>query len=160
MCFFLRIRRQPRSTRTDTLFPYTTLFRSQKKGVFKTTQNDDIIAKALGGHMVKAGVKTAGFIGLNDAYGETWLKVFTELAKAHDIKIVATERYQRSDSSVTGQALKILSAKPDAVLVAGTGTAAVLPQATLVKQGYKGQFYQTHGAALPAFLKQIGRAHV
>src|SRR3546814_12851645 len=26
--FFLRIRRPPRSTRTDTLFPYTTLFRS------------------------------------------------------------------------------------------------------------------------------------
>src|SRR3546814_16677887 len=98
---------------------------AQKKWVFKTTQNDDIIAKALVGHMVKAGVKTAGFIGFNDAYGENWLKVFTELAKAHDIKIVATERYQRSDSSVTGQALKILSAKPDAVLVAGTGPAAV-----------------------------------
>src|SRR3546814_12373766 len=27
-CFFLMIRRPPRSTRTDTLFPYTTLFRS------------------------------------------------------------------------------------------------------------------------------------
>src|SRR3546814_19497960 len=27
--FFLMIRRPPRSTRTDTLFPYTTLFRSQ-----------------------------------------------------------------------------------------------------------------------------------
>jgi branched-chain amino acid transport system substrate-binding protein len=129
----------------------------QKKWVFKTTQNDDIIAKALVGHMVKSGVKTAGFIGFNDAYGENWLKVFTELAAAHDIKIVATERYQRSDSSVTGQALKVLSAKPDAVLVAGTGTAAVLPQATLAKQGYKGQIYQTHGAALPAFLKLGGK---
>src|SRR3546814_15696302 len=28
-CFFLMIRRPPRSTRTDTLFPYTTLFRSR-----------------------------------------------------------------------------------------------------------------------------------
>src|SRR3546814_20783487 len=28
--FFLMIRRPPRSTRTDTLFPYTTLFRSQR----------------------------------------------------------------------------------------------------------------------------------
>src|SRR3546814_13691746 len=28
LCFFLMIRRPPRSTRTDTLFPYTTLFRS------------------------------------------------------------------------------------------------------------------------------------
>lgn len=129
----------------------------EKKWVFKTTQNDDIIAKALVSHMAKSGIKTAGFMGLNDAYGENWLKVFTELAKQHNIKIVATERYQRSDSSVTGQALKVLAAKPDAVLVAGTGSAAVLPESTLAKQGYKGQFYQTHGAALPAFLKLGGK---
>src|SRR3546814_10340523 len=32
-CFFLMIRRPPRSTRTDTLFPYTTLFRSIADGV-------------------------------------------------------------------------------------------------------------------------------
>src|SRR3546814_3414353 len=30
--FFLMIRRPPRSTRTDTLFPYTTLFRSRRHG--------------------------------------------------------------------------------------------------------------------------------
>ncbi|NYT45365.1 ABC transporter substrate-binding protein [Alcaligenaceae bacterium] len=131
----------------------------EKKWVFKTTQNDDIIAKALVSHMASNGIKTAGFIGLNDAYGENWLKVFTELAQKNDIKIVAVERYQRSDQSVTGQALKVLTAKPDAVLVAGTGSAAVLPQTTLAKQGYKGQFYQTHGAALPAFLT-LGGKHV
>lgn len=129
----------------------------QKKWVFKTTQNDDIIAKALVDHMVKTHVKTAGFIGLNDAFGENWLKVFGKLAKQHNIKLVATERYQRSDSSVTGQALKIFAAKPDAVLIAGTGGAAVLPEVTLAKQGYKGTFYQTHGAALPAFLKLGGK---
>ncbi len=129
----------------------------EKKWVFKTTQNDDLIAKALVAHMVGAGVKSAGFIGFNDAYGENWLKVFGDLAKENNIRIVAVERYQRSDNSVTGQALKVLSAKPDAVLIAGTGTAAVLPQATLAKQGYKGQFYQTHGAALPAFLKLGGK---
>lgn len=130
----------------------------EKKWVFKTTQNDDIIAKALVQHMSRTGVQTAGFIGFNDAYGENWLKVFTDLAKQKKIRIVAVERYQRSDSSVTGQALKVLSARPDAVLIAGTGTAAALPQTTLAKQGYKGTFYQTHGAALPAFLKQAGTA--
>ncbi|CAM5440451.1 ABC transporter substrate-binding protein [Alcaligenes nematophilus] len=128
----------------------------QKKWVFKTTQNDDIIAQALVKHMVDTGVKTAGFLGFNDAYGESWLTVFKELAEANNIKIVATERYVRSDTSVTGQALKIYAAKPDVVLVAGTGAAAVLPQVTLVKQGYKGQIYQTHGAALPAFLSLGG----
>lgn len=128
----------------------------QKKWVFKPTQNDDLIAQALVEHMTKTGVKTLGFIGFNDAYGENWLNVITGLAKSNGINLVAVERYVRSDSSVTGQALKLLAAKPDAILVAGTGTAAVLPQATLAKQGYKGQFYQTHGAALPAFIKMGG----
>jgi len=129
----------------------------EKKWVFKTTQNDDIIARALVEHMAGHGIKTAGFMGLNDAYGENWLKVFTGLAEKHNIKIVAVERYQRSDSSVTGQALKVFAANPDAVLIAGTGSAAVLPETTLAKQGYKGKYYQTHGAALPAFLKLGGK---
>src|SRR3546814_19299867 len=74
---------------------------AQKKWVFKTTQNDDIIAKALVGHMVKAGVKPAGYIGFNEAYGENWLKGFTEMAKTQDTKNIATGRYQASDHSVS-----------------------------------------------------------
>src|SRR3546814_2388522 len=35
LLFFLMIRRPPRSTRTDTLFPYTTLFRSEKRVGFR-----------------------------------------------------------------------------------------------------------------------------
>ncbi|AWI74402.1 branched-chain amino acid ABC transporter substrate-binding protein [Parazoarcus communis] len=129
----------------------------QKKWVFKTTQNDDIIAKALTEHMVKAGVKTLGLIGTADPYGENWEKVMGGLAEANGIKIVASEKFQRSDSSVTGQALKILGAKPDAVLVTAPGGPSVLPQTTLFDMGYKGQMYQTHGAALPDFLKLGGK---
>lgn len=129
----------------------------QKKWVFKTTQNDDIIAKALTEHMVKAGVKTLGLIGTADPYGENWAKVMGGLAEANGIKIVASEKFQRSDSSVTGQALKILGAKPDAVLVTAPGGPSVLPQTTLFDMGYKGQMYQTHGAALPDFLKLGGK---
>ncbi|WP_026296164.1 ABC transporter substrate-binding protein [Aromatoleum toluclasticum] len=129
----------------------------KKKWVFKTTQNDDIIARALVEHMVKANVKTVGFIGVGDPYGENWYKVFSGLADKNGIQIVANERFQRQDASVTGQSLKILGAKPDAVLVAAAGGPAVLPQTTLVEQGYKGQIYQTHGAALPDFLKLGGK---
>jgi len=129
----------------------------QKKWVFKTTQNDDIIARALVDHMAKTGIKTVGFIGLNDPYGENWYKVFSGLAKDKGIKIIANERYMRTDSSVTGQSLKILAARPDAVLIAAPGGASVLPEATLYDQGYKGKFYQTHGAALPDFLKLGGK---
>lgn len=130
----------------------------QKKWAFKTTQNTGIIARALVQDMVARHIDTVGFIGFADAYGDDWLNVFKSLAQANSIRIVAVERYQRSDSSVTGQALKLLSAHPDAILIAGTGGAAALPQTTLFQQGYKGQFYQTHGAALPAFLKFAGKA--
>lgn len=129
----------------------------QKKWVFKTTQNDDIIAKALTEHMVKSGVKTLGLIGTADPFGENWGKVMAGLAEKNGIKIVASEKFQRSDSSVTGQALKIVGAKPDAVLVTAPGGPSVLPQTTLFDLGYKGQMYQTHGAALPDFLKLGGK---
>nr|WP_247894459.1 ABC transporter substrate-binding protein [Azospirillum sp. B510] len=129
----------------------------QKKWVFKTTQNDDLIAEALLDHMAKTGVKTAGFIGAADPFGDNWLKVFAEGLAKRGIKLVATERFQRQDTSLTAQGLKILSARPDAVLVAAPGSASVLPQTTLYDQGYRGKVYQTHGAALPDFLKLGGK---
>ncbi|WP_350446262.1 ABC transporter substrate-binding protein [Pseudomonas solani] len=129
----------------------------QKKWVFKTTQNDDLIAKALVDNMVARGVKTLGFIGTADPYGENWSKVMGAMAAEHGIKVVANERFQRQDTSVTGQSLKVLSARPDAVLVAAPGSSAVMPQTTLFDQGYRGQMYQTHGAALPDFLKLGGK---
>lgn len=129
----------------------------QKKWVFKTTQNDELIAAALLDHMAKSGVKTLGFIGTSDPYGENWAQVVKAGAAEKGIKVVADERFARQDTSVTGQALKVLSARPDAVLIAAPGTPAVLPQITLAERGYQGQFYQTHGAALPDFLKLGGK---
>ncbi|NNA65668.1 MULTISPECIES: ABC transporter substrate-binding protein [Pseudomonas] len=130
---------------------------AEKKWVFKTTQNDELIAKALFEHMARHQVKTLGLIGTADPYGENWAKVATALASEHGIRIVANERFQRQDTSITGQSLKVLAARPDAVLVAAPGSPAVMPQATLFDQGYRGQVYQTHGAALPDFLKLGGK---
>jgi branched-chain amino acid transport system substrate-binding protein len=126
---------------------------AKKRWVFKTTQNDDLIAAALVKHMVKTGVKTFGFIGFKDPYGENWHKVFVPMAEKAGIRLVATEYFQRTDPSVTGQSLKLLAAKPDAVLVAGVGGPAVLPQITLREQGYKGAIYQTHGVATDDFIR-------
>jgi branched-chain amino acid transport system substrate-binding protein len=131
----------------------------KKRWVFKTTQNDQLISDALIGHMVKAGVKTVGFIGFNDPYGEAWHGVFNAQAQKAGIKVVANERFLRTDSSVTGQVAKLMAAKPDAVLVAAAGGPTVLPQITLVDAGYKGRIYQTHGAAFPDFLR-LGGAKV
>ena len=128
----------------------------KKRWVFKTTQNDALISDALIAHMQKTGVKTVGFIGFNDPYGENWYNVFNAQAQKAGIKLVASERYLRSDGSVTGQVAKLMAAKPDAVLVAAAGGPTVLPHTTLIDAGYKGRIYQTHGAASPAFLSMGG----
>lgn len=130
----------------------------QKRWVFKTTQNDDLISQALVSHMAKHGVKTVGFIGFNDAYGESWYRTFVPMAEKVGIKLVANERYARSDQSVIGQVAKIILANPDAVLVGAAGGGTVLPHTTLVERGYKGQIYQTHGAATPDFVRLGGKA--
>lgn len=125
--------------------------------VFKTPQNDAQMAVAIVGHMSAAGVKTAAFIGFSDAYGEGWWGEFSKTAEGRGIKIVANERYNRVDTSVTGQVLKLMSANPDAVLIAGSGTPAALPQVTLKERGYKGHVYQTHGIANNDFLRVGGK---
>ena len=126
---------------------------AKKRWVYKTTQNDDLIASALLAHMVRHGVKTVGFIGFSDPYGDNWLKVFSALGDKAGVKVVASERYGRTDASVTGQTLKLIAAKPDAMLIAAVGGPAVLPQATLRDQGYKGPIYQTHAVATEDFIK-------
>lgn len=130
---------------------------AEKKWMFKPSQNDDIIAQALVDEMVRRGVKTLGLILAADAFGESWNQEMAGLTKRNGIEIVVTERFQRQDASVTGQSLRVAMAKPDAVLIAAPGGAAVLPQATLFDQGYKGQIYQTHGAAMDGFLKLGGK---
>ncbi len=130
---------------------------AQRHWVFKTPQNDSLMAEALVGHMVKAGVKTVAFIGFSDAYGDGWLTEFTKAATPAGISIVDVEKYARPDTSVTGQVLKMIASKPDAMFIAGAGTPAALPQRTLRERGYAGVIYQTHGVANADFLRVGGK---
>lgn len=125
--------------------------------VFTTPQSFTLMAIAMVQHMASNNVKTLGFIGYADPYGELWLKAIQDAAAAKGVTVNAVERYQRNDTSVTGQALKLMTAKPDAILIAGSGTPAVLPQSTLIERGYKGKFYQTHGIANRDFLRVGGK---
>ena len=129
----------------------------KRKWVFKTPQNDALMATALADAMKKKGYKTLGFIGFADAYGDGWLSVMKEAAEKQGIQMVAVEKYARNDTSVTGQVLKLVGAKPDAILIAGAGTPAALPQKELIARGYKGQIFQTHGAANNDFLRVCGK---
>lgn len=115
---------------------------------FRMPQSTAVMALPIIAQWKKLGVKTYGFLGYADAYGEAWLKDLAPLAEKAGIKLVATERFARSDTSVTGQALKLVSANPDAILVVASGSGAAMPHKGLVERGYaKGKIYQTHGAA-------------
>lgn len=130
---------------------------AKKRWVFKTPQNDIMMALAIAEHMAKEGIKSVGFIGFSDAYGEGWYRETVKALDIKKIKLVANERYGRTDTAVTGQVLKLMGAKPDAILIAGSGTPAALPQKTLKERGYAGKIYQTHGIANADFLRVGGK---
>jgi branched-chain amino acid transport system substrate-binding protein len=130
---------------------------AKRRWIFKTPQNDIMMSLAIATSMADHGVKTVAFIGFADAYGEGWYQEFSKAAGLKGITIVANERYARTDTSVTGQVLKLVAAKADAVLIAGSGTPAVLPQRALKERGYTGLYYQTHGVANNDFLRVGGK---
>ena len=125
--------------------------------VFKTPQSDSLMADAIAVNMKANGVKTIGYIGFNDAYGEAWLAEIKRSAQTAGIKVVAEEKYNRNDSSVTGQVLKLIAANPDAILIGASGTPGATPQKELAARNYKGKIYQTHGVANPDFLRVVGK---
>lgn len=124
---------------------------------FRMAHSSAVMAHAMVEHMKKQGVKSVGFLGYTDAYGETWLKDFKAKAEPAGIKVVAVERFQRTDTSVTGQALKLVAANPDAMLVVASGSGAAMPHRALVERGYKGKIYQTHAAASRDLMRVGGK---
>jgi branched-chain amino acid transport system substrate-binding protein len=127
------------------------------KWMFRLPQSNTVMGHAVVEHMKKQGVKTIGFLGYTDAYGEQWLKEITPQLDKAGIKIVATERFARTDTSVTPQALKINAANPDAVLVVASGSGAAMPQLGLAERGFKGKIYQTHAAATQDLMRVGGK---
>jgi branched-chain amino acid transport system substrate-binding protein len=117
-----------------------------------------IMGKVLYQHMKAHNVKTVGYIGYSDSYGDLWFNDLKNQGGPLGLTIVDEERFARPDTSVTGQVLKLVAANPDAILVGASGTAAGLPQTELRDRGYKGLIYQTHGAAAMDFIRIAGKA--
>src|SRR5436190_20060845 len=117
-----------------------------------------IMGKVIYEHMKANNVKTVGYIGYSDSYGDLWANDFKSQAVPMGMTMVDEERFARPDTSVAGQVLKLVAANPDAILVGASGTAAGLPQSALRERGYKGLIYQTHGAASMDFIRIAGPA--
>ncbi|MFT3776672.1 MAG: ABC transporter substrate-binding protein [Ottowia sp.] len=128
------------------------------KWLFRLPQSNNVMGYAVIEHMKKQGIKSVGFLGYSDAYGETWLNDFKPQAEKAGIKFGPVERFARADTSVTGQALKLVSANPDAILVVASGSGAAMPEMALRERGFKGKVYQTHAAATRDLMRVGGKA--
>ena len=124
---------------------------------YNLPQSTLVMSHALVAHMKKNGVKTVGFLGYADAFGELFLRDMKVKMAGTDLKFVSEERFARTDTSVTGQALKVTAGNPDAILIVASGSGAAMPHKALMERGYKGKIYQTHGAASRDLMRVGGK---
>jgi branched-chain amino acid transport system substrate-binding protein len=124
---------------------------------YNTPQSTLVMSHAIVAHMKKTGVKSVGFLGYADAFGELFLRDMKAKMAGTDLKFVSEERFARTDTSVTGQALKVTAGNPDAILIVASGSGAAMPHKALIERGYKGKIYQTHGAASRDLMRVGGK---
>lgn len=117
-----------------------------------------LMISAVVDQMKKQGIKTVGYIGFSDAWGDLVYDALMKSAGPAGIKVLTNERYARADASVTGQVLKIVAARPDAVITGGSGTPGALPYIALTERGYRGPIFGTHALINPDFVRVGGAA--
>ena len=124
---------------------------------FIVPQPTELMMDAVARDVKKRNLKTLGYIGFSDGWGDLVLKASESHAVSAGYKIVTNERYARNDTSVVGQVLKIIAANPDGVIVGGSGTGGALPQIALRERGFKGPIYHNHGTVNAEFIKVGGK---
>lgn len=126
--------------------------------VVTVAQPTDLMVNAVVERMKKNGVKTVAYIGFSDAWGDLVYNALMKATEPAGIKVLTNERYARADQSVTGQVLKIVATKPDAVMTGGAGTPGALPYLALMERGFKGPIYGQHGLINSEFVRVGGAA--
>src|SRR5246127_2270280 len=121
-------------------------------------QPPPLMVAAVVERMKKDSVKKAAYIGFSDSWGDLVYDALMKNVGGTAIEVVTNERYARADKSVTGQTLKIVAARPDAVITGGSGTPGALPYLALADRGYKGGLYGTHALINPDFVRVGGAA--
>lgn len=126
--------------------------------VMTVAQPTQLMIDAVVERMKRNGVKSVGYIGFSDAWGDLVYAALMKAAPAAGITVLGNERYARADASVTGQVLKLLALKPEAVMTGGAGTPGALPFLALQERGFKGGVYGQHGLINPDFVRVVGAA--
>ena len=124
--------------------------------IVTVAQPAQLMIDAVVERMKANGVKTVGYIGFSDAWGDLVYDALMKAAPGAGIKVVSNERYARADASVTGQVLKIVALRPDAVMTGGSGTPGALPFLALTERGFRGGVYGQHGLINPDFVRVAG----
>lgn len=117
-----------------------------------------LLVKIVADRMKRDNIKTVGFIGFSDAWGDLVYAGAKAAEERGDLKVLTNERYARTDTSVTGQILKVVAAKPDAVLDGGSGTQGALPLIALSERNFKGGTYGTVSLVNADFVRVGGKA--
>lgn len=125
---------------------------------FPLPQPVPLMSQALAARMVADKVRRVAFLGWGEGYGEMWLQAFTASARQAGLEIVATERFAPTDTAITAQALKVVAAQPDAVLLVAAGSAGAMPQINLKERGWRGPIYHTHGSGSLDLVRVGGQA--
>lgn len=141
------------------LTPVPPLSPERSHWTFVVPQTTELMMSAVVDHMKARGVKTIGYIGFSDTWGDLVYNALQTLAPSGGYKILTNERYGRADTSVTGQVLKVMAANPDAVVVGGSGSPGATPHIALAERGYKGPIYHNHGTVNLPFI-QTGKKSV
>ena len=123
--------------------------------VMTVAQPTQLMIDAVVERMKRNNVKTVGYIGFSDAWGDLVYDALMKAAPGAGITVVSNERYARADASVTGQVLKIVALRPDAVMTGGAGTPGALPFLALTERGFKGGVYGQHGLINPDFVRVV-----
>lgn len=126
---------------------------AKRRWSFKTMTGDDHEASPLFERVQAQGAKTIAFIGFADSFGEGWIATAEQFVARKGLSVVASERYARTDTSVLGQVMKVIAAKPDVVMIAASSGPAALPVMELRKRGYKGDIYVPVGATFGDFVR-------
>jgi branched-chain amino acid transport system substrate-binding protein len=140
------------------LVPLGNLAGDASSWLVSVPQPAPLMVAAVVERMKKTGIKSVGYIGFNDAWGDLVYDALQKSAAGTDLKVVTNERYARTDTSVTAQALRNVAAAPDVVMTGGSGTPGALPFIALAERGYKGQIYGTHALINPDFVRVGGSA--
>lgn len=130
---------------------------SNRSFIFRSEPSAAFMVNRVVADMEQSGAKTVGFIGFGDSWGDLLFDALTK-SVGDKLKIVAAERYGRTDTSVQAQVLKVMAAKPDVVFVGASGTPAAMPQITLRERGFKGRINQSHGVTSKEFIRVGGQA--